>query len=64
MSGSIEALGSEGYEAPFYQSEWQGITFSSLGVNLSLTDLPTPDFYAAFYSRLVKTYGTYRNLHY
>ncbi len=62
MSGSIEALGSVGQEVPFCQSEWQGITFSSLGVNLSLTDLPTPDFYTAFYSRLVETYGTYRNL--
>ncbi|SVB67701.1 uncharacterized protein METZ01_LOCUS220555 [marine metagenome] len=51
-----------GHEASFCQSEWLGVTFSSLDVELSVTDLPTSDFYSAFYARLADKYGTYDNL--
>ena len=51
-----------GHEVSFCQSEWLGVTFSSLDVELSVTDLPTSDFYSAFYARLADKYGTYDNL--
>lgn len=49
-------------EIPFWQVEWQGIFFDTLGIPLSDRELPPPEFYSAFYERVFRTYANHESL--
>ena len=46
----------------FTQTEWQGIKFSDLGVSLDAVEPASPEFYEAFYRRLIETFPVLEEL--
>lgn len=49
-------------ERPFWQTDWHGIPFTSLGVALSLNTLASSAFYTAFYDALFAKYLKFSDL--
>ena len=49
-------------EMRFWQNEWQGIPFSDLRAPTSINQLPTADFYSAFYAELFRRYDNFEAL--
>lgn len=45
-----------------WESNWKGIKFTELGVNLTFFMRASQDFYTAFYKRLFEKYSHYNDL--
>ena len=48
-------------EVGFYQTEWQGISFYDLAIDIT-SDLPSSEFYSKFYDSLFKKYDYFESL--
>ena len=51
-------------EKKFFQTEWQGVRFDNLNVELSKTKMPTREFYDEFYINFFNKYKRYSDLSY
>ncbi len=51
----------KGKEKPFFQNEWQNISFYDMDIELT-NDLPTSKFYNTFYKLLFKKYSKFEEL--
>ena len=49
-------------EIKIYQSEWHGLKFKDLDVELSSSRLPDAHFYSNFYGALQKKYSSYEDI--